>query len=180
MKGAAVSLISAAALAALLVPLQTTEASGVVSRVHFAVVPQRACRSTYASTGTGRPYPAVPRWRVVAIPGDLTGQVAVYTDSRQYLRVVGPRGWNCVASLENGPLDMTIFAPHQRNPGFYFHQAGSGRRSGLEAINLLSYNGGSVADLLLACPYFRQARAWLYKDNPGHGRPTAEFPAENW
>ena len=131
---------------------------------HFAPVPMRACRADYASSGTGRPYPPVPRWRATAIPGDLTDRVAVYTDPRQYVDVVGPAGWNCIASFGNGPLDFTIFKPGQPTPGYYFIQGK--HPSGLSGINVLGYTGSSISSLLQTFPYFRLPRVELYKENP--------------
>jgi hypothetical protein len=71
---------------------------------------------------------------------------------------------------------MTIYSPSDRSPGPYFHQAGTGKRSGLKAINLLGYNPGSVSDLILACPYFKRARVLLYEGEPWVSAKLCRIP----
>lgn len=134
------------------------------SRVHYASVPVRVCPSSYASSGV-RGHTKIPRWKVIAIPGDLTDQIAVYTDTRQFMEVLGPNGWKCVASFGNGPVGFTIFAPGEVSPGFDRTGGRPQKKSGRRGINIIGY-GASLDIDQLVCPYFRAARVDLYKSIP--------------
>lgn len=138
----------------------------VRTHVHFAAVPVRTCRSQYASSGAGRHFPRIPRWKVIAIPGNLTDQVAVYVDTRQQAQVLGPVGWDCIASFGNGPVAFTIYPPSEKSPGFDPDRGGLQGRSGREGVNVLAAAAGYFGILQVVCPYFRSARAHLYRSYP--------------
>jgi len=167
--------VSLAALSVALAPTVLATASGfsraaastssASSHVHFASVPVRACRSSYASTGTSTP-PRMPRSRVIAIPGNLEGRVAVYTDTRQWLRVLAPNGWSCVACVENGPFELSIVPRGEKVPGFCTDPGGMQRKDGRIGLNVTGY-GASLSMYQLVCPYFRSARVDLYKSVAG-------------
>lgn len=147
------------------VPSGAVRPRGIAPHVHYASVPVRVCRSFYASSGAGTHFPKIPRWNAVAIPGDLTDEIAVYTDPRQDMEVLGPKGWSCDGTFGNGDLALTIWPPSERAPGLVAQQGGRQKPSKREGINFVGYG---VSDGLwrLVCPYFREARAVLYKAEP--------------
>lgn len=174
-----VAIVCSLAGVLLALPLTTSpvSASAVVGQLRaprvtqFARVPVRACPTEYASTGATH-YPPVPRWRRIAIPADLASKVAVYTDPRQVIRIIGPRGSNCIASLENGPFNFLIFEPGQRTPTYDYTEH---LPDGLIALNVIGFSGGSVDSLLQTCPYFRSSRLDLYKE-PWVRQSMCRFP----
>jgi len=138
-------------------------------------VPVRACHSWYAATGAGTHFPKIPRWKFIAIPGDLTDQVAIYTDTHQTMQVLGPNGWRCVADVGNGIVGLKIVAPRDKLPGYVPDGGGRQRRSGRTGINVIGY-GASEGMWQLVCPYFRVARVNLYKGQPWIKASSCRIP----
>jgi hypothetical protein len=133
---------------------------GLAPRVHFAVVPVRVCRSAYGADF--RRGPRIPRTLVVAIPGNLTDDVALYTDPHSLERVLGPRGWDCVGSFgADGSGGLTIFRPGERSPGFF----GSGPPEGRGYVSIVAGQTPACVGCFLqeACPYFANARRLYYQ-----------------
>jgi hypothetical protein len=157
----AVSLVAIAPVA----PSGAMRPRGIAPDVHYASVPVRVCRSFYASSGAGTHFPKIPRWKAIAIPGDLTDRVAVYTDPRQDLEFLGPNGWSCDGTFGNGNLAFTIWPPSETAPGLVAQQGGKQKPSKREGINFVGY-AASVALWQLVCPYFRTARVDLYRYAP--------------
>lgn len=142
-------------------PSGAMQPRAMASRVHYASVPVRVCHSFYASSGAVTHFTKIPRWKTIAIPGDLTDEVAMYTDPRQGLEFLGPKGWNCYGNFGNGNLAFTIWPPNERAPGLVAQQGGRQKPSKREGINFVGY-AASVALWQLVCPYFRDARVELY------------------
>lgn len=99
----------------------------------------------------------------------------MYTDTRQEMEVLGPNGWNCVASSGNGPFSLTIFAPGEKSPGIFPDFGGAQKRSGRTGINVIGY-AASLSMWQLVCPYFRAARVYLYKSDPGIHSSACRIP----
>ncbi len=105
------------------------------------------------------------------VPTDLASAVAVYTDARGELRVLGPAGWTCAALLAaDGSSAVDAYAPGEPDPGAGRSPARSDR-----AV-VASQTGGCVGcDVVQACPLFPAAAAAAAADQlPCTGRPAAE------
>jgi hypothetical protein len=116
-------------------------------------VPVRACPAEAGSWGKG---PRIPRTRAIAVPLAIARQVDVFTDQYSVQSVLGPRGWNCVASYgADGSGGITIYAPDERSPGFFPHFTSN--KSGLHGINVSAQPSCVGCYLQMACPYFKRA-----------------------
>lgn len=73
-------------------PTTTTPPGGPPVPVAVPVV---VCPTTF---GAGTPPPAsLPASRTLAVPGDLAGEVALYSDDHGLMMLLGPAGWQCQA-----------------------------------------------------------------------------------
>jgi hypothetical protein len=124
-------------------------------------VPVRVCQTSYPVSPWGRGR-KIPKTLAIAEPAWIASELAVYTDSYSFNRVLGPRGWSCSAAYgEDGGGGMTI-APPGSNPNHV----------GTEGISLGSAPACLYCQLVLACPYFESARQVFYRMYPNRSDAT--------
>jgi hypothetical protein len=91
----------------------------------------------------------------------LVGTLALYADQYDVVRLVGPRGWSCVASLAvDGGATLQIYRSGTTSPGFFTSLTGRTSATGLTAQEEPAC---LACRLSLACPFFAAARKFIEK-----------------
>jgi hypothetical protein len=126
-------------------------------------VPVVACRTTFA-LATPPPTVPLPTSVTVALPESMAPQMVVYVDTNDLTRLLGPRGWTCVAAYSaDGSGGIDLFAPGETPPPSFSQVPPSD-----EAITIVESGGSSTQAAGLACPYFPAAAA-ITQSAFGHG-----------
>jgi hypothetical protein len=113
----------------------------------------RCATKTGGDYGKRVPLPATLPERVAT---QLVGTVALYADAYDIVRVVGPRGWSCVASLAvDGGAGLQIYPSGTASPGFFTSMTG---RSSATGLTVQQEPACYACRLSLACPFFAAAR----------------------
>jgi hypothetical protein len=86
----------------------------------------------------------------------LVGKVALYADQYDAVRLVGPKGWSCVASLAvDGGAGLQFYPSGTASPGFFTSMTG---RSSATGLTVQQEPACYACRLSLACPFFAAAR----------------------
>jgi hypothetical protein len=91
----------------------------------------------------------------------LVGKVALYADQYDAVRLVGPKGWSCVASLAvDGGATLQIYRSGTTSPGFFTSLTG---RTSATGLTVQAEPACYACRLSLACPFFAAARRLIEK-----------------
>jgi len=102
---------SAQAVVSTTVPAATAT-TRPVPRVLVTSVPIVACPTTF---GVSLPTIRLPAFVAIAVPADFANRLAVYSDTRGIIRVVGPKGWDCRAGISvDGQGTVEVFPATER------------------------------------------------------------------
>ena len=114
------------------------------------------------ATGQGAdsgPAARLPATMTVRVAASLTSSSALYVDRYDVVRMVGPKGWRCVASLAaDGGEDLVIYLSGSPSPGFFHSLTG---RSRATELTVQQEPACYSCCLALACPFFAAARALI-------------------
>jgi hypothetical protein len=135
-----------------------------------------SCPTTFGviPPSTLAPLPATEQ---VDVPATLAGDLAVYSDTRGFLNLLGPRGWACSAMYgADGSGGVIVYpngeaVPHSWGAGWPLPSASTD-----EAISGTQTSASPVQAAGQACPLFADA-ATAYENDLGracHSRPSSE------
>jgi cytoskeletal protein RodZ len=88
----------------------TTTTARSVSLIVTATVPVVTCPTTWGIEPSSSPK-RVPRSVTLSLTSSLVGEIEDYTDDREGLQLIGPKGWTCEAALRCGPGRDKFFNP---------------------------------------------------------------------
>ena len=153
----------------------TASTSPAKTKVTVAVV---LCPTTYAvplpSTSA-----APPSSEQVAIPSSLAGAVALYSDSRGFMELLGPKAWTCTAAYgADGSGGVVVSPSGETVPedwGAGWHPAAG---SSAEAIVGSETSACQGCGLDQACPLF-SAAAHAYQSQFGRACPRSRPASES-
>lgn len=111
---------------------------------------------TGADLGTTIRLPATVPERVATA---LAGTVALYADQYDVMRLVGPKGWSCVASIAaDGGATLELYPRGTTSPGFFTAMTG---RSSAPGLTVQQEPACYSCRQSLVCPFFAAARKLL-------------------
>lgn len=145
---------------------RSADSTGATESVQL---PIRTCLTTYGAAQPARG--PVPASATVTVPTSLARQLAVYADSSDITRVLGPKGWSCTALYgADGSGGVAVYAPGEAvptrgNPGPQYPPSSD------EAITVSETGGSATQGAATACPYFAAAAASTLSGF-GHGCPS--------
>lgn len=142
-----------------------------------AVVPLVVCRTTFGIAPAPAPK-AQPPLVTINVPGGSASGLAVYTDSRGMMRLLGPQGWSCSALYgADGSGGVVVYQPGESVPSNW----GAGWK--LPADSPVQAIIGSQTSACMgcgegqACPLFATA-AKSFQNNFGRPCPAARPASE--
>ena len=101
------------------------------------------------------------------MPAAQASQLAVYADTADFTRLLGPKGWTCVAIYAaDGSGGVALYAPGETVPA----DDPAARTGPLEppsadeAVTVTETGGSQVQAAATACPYFASAAAATRRD----------------
>jgi hypothetical protein len=90
------------------------------------------------------------------VAATLVGKVELYADRYDIVRVLGPMGWSCVASVAvDGGEDLLLYPPGTASPGYFHIPTG---RSNATGLTVQVEPACLSCRLTLVCPFFASAR----------------------
>ena len=138
-----------------------------------AVLPMVTCPTTYGLSPASTP--VLPSTTSESVPGDLVGELAVYTDLQGEMKLLGPIGWACSATIgADGSERIDVHPPGQTgSTSEPFHN------SSVEAIMGNRTGGCEGCAVTQASPLFRAAASQCESQFAGdaqecHAQPTGE------
>jgi hypothetical protein len=151
-------------------PTSTTAETEIVS---LSVV---SCRTTFAIATQPSTVP-LPSLVTVTVPRSAAQMLTVYVDTSDITALLGPKGWNCVATYgADGSGGIALYAPGEIVPSSSSEPGPLYPSSSEKAITGFETGGSPVQAAGQACPYFPMAAATTQTDL-GHGcsaPPSAE------
>jgi hypothetical protein len=101
---------------------------------------------------------------MVHIPSALAGRIAMYTDNADITRVIGPKGWNCVAyyspDYRGGQIGgLDVYPPGGAAPPAWSWGPQANWMN--EVISIYESGRSPLLAAAQACPYFPAAASYL-------------------
>ena len=137
----------------------TSPSSGTSTASITADLPQVTCPTSYGVTPNPSP-PPLPTSMQVAVPQNLADQLAVYSDQQGLMKLIGPQGWICSASIgADGSGSVFVHPLGQGNPQTESHPGPNDQYiTGGQTSACVGCTEGQ------ACPLFASAAADYERD----------------
>jgi hypothetical protein len=116
------------------------------------------------------PRVALPARLDEMVAGDLKSKASLYVDQYDVVRMIGPTGWRCSASIAaDGGESVIIYPPDMKPPQFFSSFGGRSRSS---EISVQQVPACVSCGLTLVCAFFSTARELIEENYPGIVAPS--------
>lgn len=99
------------------------------------------------------------------VNSDLKTKASIFIDQYDVVRMIGPRGWLCSASISaDGGESLIIYPPDMKPPAFFSSLSGRSRSS---EVTVQQVPACVSCGLSLVCAFFSTARTLAQENYPG-------------